>query len=205
MYRVDSTWTKYQFAEGVTDGRTVSARHRAKQSVKSGRGVPVLADVTNDTIATINVTGDRSFQLEMDSGYPTLVPIRNSGTISLKTNSSINTLVGTPVQLLVETDFASSTSFDDKTKSLSIDVGDVLIGATTLAAARWFSLGAHGYRISALFAGTLASAVRGAFTVRLAWVLQHSRPPDDQWDSFTAVIHVALGGVVGSNILRVLD
>lgn len=205
-YSVDETWTQYIFREANSEYRIMNSRHNMRQTVADGGTYDnVLYWETDPTIeSSVEVT--RNFVGSMPAGYPAPVPVNGRGLISLHDNADLDLLVGHEAEVYADIYVSSSTSFDpDYQRVFTFDVGGILVGASTLLAAKWQGVGSHGYRITMAFAGVMASAVNGLWTVNVAWSFKHDKAIDDKWDSITFFIDITTSGYVGQAVMRVID
>lgn len=204
---VDSTWQKYELNQQDTQTAAVVIDRYDVETVESQsrQDVDLFSETNNVTVK--NKPAQIVYTHTMDTGYKNLsIPVTGEASISIQdADNELEKLVGKHIVANVSMFIDSSTVIDDtKATKMEFDLGAMLIGASWLSAPA-IQNGRYYRRLSAVASGILASAIKGLWTVRVTWQVNHANNINDAFDNFIVHVDTQFFGYDGYRALLVVD
>lgn len=98
---------------------------------------------------------------------------------------------GRPAILFADSTVNSTTSLWHDYTSVTIDVGNIMLGAALVGAYKYIRT-PYTVRVVAMFVGILKPYVVDRWGATVAWKVSHQSAPSDPYDSLTADLHVSV-------------
>lgn len=123
--------------------------------------------------------------------------------LQVNENDTLSNLVNKPVLMDIALESNSTMSYY-REGVVTVDVGDILLGAVILVKPTGRGVGTASIRYRMLVAGLLRPLVSGAWVFKINWSQKFSRIPIANGEHLHYSIDVSFLGVYGQRILRVL-
>lgn len=206
---VDQSWKQYVFngQDQITSGLWVRNYDEETVPAISSQEIDLMGDTTHVQVDTTAVKLE--YPQTMNTGYDDLnKTVNGSAKISMQLNdhgSDLTPLVGKHVIASISMFAEASTGFNaSKATHMNIDLGQVLIGAVWLVTPKTTS-SYYMRRVTCVASGILASAVRGLWTVKIAWQMNHATAIGSATDNFILHVDLQLFGYDGIRSLLLIE